>query len=116
MNAPAPSIRLPFPLDSRAAGSRNFGHYLGQCRECGRQFMSDSAPCVTPDVPHGHNSTGRFCSEKCVKSYYRATGFQSAIDYMGRVLALLSVNDERRAPLEASIAAHVECEAARLQH
>jgi hypothetical protein len=113
MNAPATSIRLPFALDTRAVGSRSFGHYLGHCRECARQFMSDSAPCVTPSVPVGHPSTGRFCSEKCLKSYYSDLGFQSEIDYMTKFMSFLRPGDERRAPVEASIAAHVECEAAR---
>jgi hypothetical protein len=109
-----PTLRLPFPLDSRIIGARNWGNYLGRCAECARQFMSDAAPCVTPSVPSGHNSTGRFCSERCLRFYYQDIGFQSAIDYMNSVLVLLSTTDERRAPLEASIAQHIGCEAERL--
>lgn len=112
---PTPAIRLPFSLDSRTIGARNLGgYYLGQCRECGRQFMSDSAPCVTPAVSIEHGSTGRFCSERCVRFYYHSIGFQPAINYMNSVLALLSATDSRRDALEASVALHIECESERL--
>jgi hypothetical protein len=97
---------LPFGLVRRPADLYN-QNYLGKCAECTRQFWSGQT-AMWCDVPSGHPSRGtRFCSERCAHSYFGSKELASAVDYMKRVVALITnPNDPRLADLQESIAKH----------